>query len=59
MHKNRLINKEQKNKIKDNKKNYKVEVKIKENLQKLKLHINKIIKRIYKKVVNNNNNNNK
>lgn len=32
MHKNRLINKEQKNKIKDNKKNYKVEVKIKENL---------------------------
>lgn len=54
MHKNKLINKEQRIIIKDNRKNYRVEIKIKENQQKLKQLINKTLKRKLKKMFNNN-----
>lgn len=57
MLKNKLINKERKIIIRDNKKNYKVEIKIKENQQKLKQHTNKIIKRKLIKQFKINNNN--
>ena len=57
MHKNKLINKEQRIQIKDNKKNYKVEIKTKENQWKQKQHINKLIKKKLTKLFNNNSNN--
>ena len=57
MHKNRLISKEQRIIIKDNKKNYKAGTKTKENQQKLRQHTNRLIKRRLIKLFKTNNNN--